>query len=564
MPSCTYQTLVGTTFSTQSVSWIYNGNDSGQRTITYTITAALTGISLINLTVGNIQNPDSVRYLSSFIVTVGTDSTSDIGLTTYTTAPLVSASVSNAVQTAGTANKVTFTFRITNTIPQSGIIQITWPSEVSFKQSSADSYTTVTIYGTAKTGFTTTVTQSSRTIAINGLFSSAGITAQSSDIVIVIDKFNNPTSQITSSSFQILTMNGSNQGIDQQTTGLTISSTLPGTITISTFVLSSYSADAQFTAQFYETTDISASAANLKVYWPSEVSYVTAGTFTCTRTFGFTSTSTACTVDTTNNYILLPFYQSTAHFYTVGTFQNPLGAMTTSSWKLIVSDSSGNIIMQTTSGITATTTSNAITVTTASRPSGSTTVAIRADYTLTFKTATRMLSGSTIKFILPYDQILYDATTTCYNGATNLGCTLSSVDSNYFKTEIVQWCNSGGTCSAGSSITLTIKNALNPGWVTSPLTSSVTIQTINNALTGTPVIDTISSGVQFTPTLTPGTLTDIVVNKDSTTNKVGDATTYTITFTVVTAVPSGGYVKLTFPSEAVYKASSTEVTCKDR
>lgn len=91
----------------------------------------------------------------------------------------------------------------------------------------------------------------------------------------------------------------------------------------------------------------------------------------------------------------------------------------------------------------------------------------------------------------------------------------------------------------------------------------MTIQTINNALTGNPIIDTITSGVQFTPSLIPGVLTDIVVNKDSATNKVGDATSYTITFTVVTSVGSGGYIKLTFPSAAVYQSSSTAVTCKD-
>ena len=172
MPTCTWQILVGVSPSTLTGSWVYS---SSAQTITYTFPSSQTGLNLIILTVGKIVNPDSARYLSSFVVQVGTDSTSSIALTTYTVASLASASVSNAVQTAGTANKVTFTFRLTNPIPQNGKIQITWPSEVSFKQTSADSYTTVTIYGTAKTGFTTTVTQSSRTIVINGLFSSSGI-----------------------------------------------------------------------------------------------------------------------------------------------------------------------------------------------------------------------------------------------------------------------------------------------------------------------------------------------------------------------------------------------------
>ena len=64
----------------------------------------------------------------------------------------------------------------------------------------------------------------------------------------------------------------------------------------------------------------------------------------------------------------------------------------------------------------------------------------------------------------------------------------------------------------------------------------------------------ITSGVQFAPTLTPGTLTSFSVTKDSATNKVGEKTSYNITFTTVTAVPANGKIVLTFPSAAVYKA----------
>lgn len=270
---------------------MYNGNDSGQRTISYTVPADISGISIIRLAVSSLTNPDSVRFLSSFIVSLGTDSDTDIPLITYREATLASASVSNAVQTAGTANKITFTFRLTNPIPQNGVIRIAWPSQVQFKQSSADSLTTVTIYGTAKTGFTTLVSQSSKTITINGLFSTSGLAVQANDIVIVIDKFNNPESQITSSTFGIYTMNSAFEGIDKNGNDLTISSTSPGTISITTFTLSSYSADAQFTAQFYETTDISPASAYLRVYWPSEVTYLSSGTSVCTQEFGFDTTT---------------------------------------------------------------------------------------------------------------------------------------------------------------------------------------------------------------------------------------------------------------------------------
>mmetsp|Transcript_27139 Transcript_27139/g.31311 ORF Transcript_27139/g.31311 Transcript_27139/m.31311 type:complete len:290 (+) Transcript_27139:280-1149(+) len=256
-------------------------------------------------------------------------------------------------------------------------------------------------------------------------------------------------------------------------------------------------------------------------------------------------------------------YQYNAHFYKVGTFQNPLGALTTSSWSLRVYDSGNNIIMQTTSGITATTTVNSISVTSSTRNSDTKTVGIRSEYYITFTTSTRMLSGSTIMFKFPKDQILYDSTTTCYNGATNLACTFTNVDSNYFQTEITQWCNTGGECAASSSISLTLKQAINPGWILTTYTSSVSIFTINNALTGSPTIDQVTSNVKFSPSLIPGTLTNINVLKDATTNKVGESTTYTLSFTVVTVVPAGGQVKFTFPSKALYKDSSTAIVCKD-
>ena len=97
----------------------------------------------------------------------------------------------------------------------------------------------------------------------------------------------------------------------------------------------------------------------------------------------------------------------------------------------------------------------------------------------------------------------------------------------------------------------------------SPLSSTVIIKTINKELTGDPTIDEITSGVQFTPSLIPGVLTDIAVNKDLTTNKVGEQTQYNITFTVVTAVDAGGHVKVTFPTGELYTESGTAVECKN-
>ncbi|CAI2359515.1 unnamed protein product [Moneuplotes crassus] len=565
--TCSLTTLGSGGVATSPVTTCtYNANDGGARTLTFTLGQSYSGLLVINLATTNIlQNPNSVRFLDPFILNVGSTTINTHSTITYTAASLASASVTNLAKTAGSPTTMTFTFRITNQIPANGFIRINWPSEVQFKLSSADGLVSVTIYGESKTGFTTSVSQISRQFTISGLFSSA-VSAEAKDIVIAIQSLNNPDSQVESGSFTITTLDSSSNAIDQQSSGLTVTSSSPGTISLQSITPSTTSVDQELTVQIYENTDISPSNSFLRVTWPSEVTYVASGTLTCTMVFGFSANTPPCSVDTTNNYMTLSYYRNTVHLYTVGTFKNPLGALTTSSWKLEVFDSSNNIIMRQETGIAYTTTVQAITVGSASRLSAYTTVAIQANYSLSFTIKTRLLSDSTITLIFPIDQVKYNFATKCFNGGTDLSCTLSDTNSTHFQTTITQWCVSGAECAADSTLSFTLVNAINPSWIVSPLTSSVIIRTSNVQLTDTPTIDEITSGVQFSPTLTPGTLTSFSVTKDSATNKVGEQTSWAgagITFTTATAIPANGKIYLTFPSETVYKATSTEVICKD-
>jgi len=228
------------------------------------------------LKITSIKNPNSSRFLSSFTVVAGTETSTSHGAITYTAGSLASASVSNEVQSAGTLNKMTFTFQISNSIPQNGIIFITFPSQVQFKKSPSESVVTVSIYGVTQTGYTATPT--SRSIEITNLFSSAELAVQANDIVITMEDLNNPESQITSNSFEYYTLDSSSNEVDKTTTGLTIQSTSPGVITLGSISPSSIIVDNEITVQFFETTDISPSNAFLRVYWPSEVTYVASGT----------------------------------------------------------------------------------------------------------------------------------------------------------------------------------------------------------------------------------------------------------------------------------------------
>jgi hypothetical protein len=190
-----------------------------------------------------------------------------------------------------------------------------------------------------------------------------------------------------------------------------------------------------------------------------------------------------------------------------------------------------------------------------------TTVGHTADYQLDFVWATRMLSDSKITIVFPLDQVTYDTSTKCFTDSTDLSWSLTTVDSSTFKTELTQWCNSGAECAAGTTIKFTLKDAINPGWVVDPLSSTVTITTTNTQLSSA-TIDDITSGIQFTSSLVPGTIVDYNVVKGSST-KVGDSTTYSLTFTPVTNIPANGQILLTFPSSAVYKASGTAVVWQD-
>lgn len=228
----------------------------------------------MRLIVTSLQNPNSARTLDDFTVAVGTESSTFSSQISYTAADLASASVANAVQTAGTATTMTFTFRINNPIPQGGKFLITYPSEVEFTKQSADGYVSVTIYGTAQTGFTAALETTPITgFRITGLFSSSSLAVQSSDIVVAISELRNPKSQITSSSFGIYTLDSDDKEIDKRTTGLTVQSTSPGTISIITFTPSSYTVDEKVTVTFYEGTDLKAESYTIRVYWPSEITY---------------------------------------------------------------------------------------------------------------------------------------------------------------------------------------------------------------------------------------------------------------------------------------------------
>lgn len=111
------------------------------------------------------------------------------------------ASLSYSNVQAGTTDTYTFTFKITNNIPRYGSIRIDFPSAWSSVPSSIQSISTITVYGTGKSGFSVD-TSTGVSVRYTNLFDLAGISADSSKTIsIQIAGVQNPSSMQTTGSF---------------------------------------------------------------------------------------------------------------------------------------------------------------------------------------------------------------------------------------------------------------------------------------------------------------------------------------------------------------------------
>ena len=162
-------------------------------------------------------------------------------------------------------------------------------------------------------------------------------------------------------------------------------------------------------------------------------------------------------------------------------FFSPLCALTTSSLSLVGKTSDLLYTAYTNSNIgTVTFTPGVITTTVSSRTSAI--VGKVGNYTITFKTQSRVPNGKPINFKIPISQMVYNAgTTSCKlgTGASGSCSNIASSDPLYSNFSITQWCNPSGICPKASEMTILFIDAQNPGWITSPDTSSVQIFTTN-------------------------------------------------------------------------------------
>jgi hypothetical protein len=107
---------------------------------------------------------------------------------------------------------------------------------------------------------------------------------------------------------------------------------------------------------------------------------------------------------------------------------------------------------------------------------------------------------------------------------------------------------------------------VNAGFIKTPLTSSLRVQTTNVLNSATVLVDQTNQSATFQPSqgLTTGNLNTIAFIKSAALNKVGDPTAWNISFNTATAIPAGGQVVLTFSPKSIYTISGLNISIIDQ
>ena len=125
--------------------------------------------------------------------------------------------------------------------------------------------------------------------------------------------------------------------------------------------------------------------------------------------------------------------------------------------------------------------------------------------------------------------------------------TVSSVQNNAIVSTVSEWCNTGNSeCSRSSIFLVTLEAAANPKWLVAPDTSN-TVITFEE---GGGQIATNQSPARFTPSIELTPFSSVSASRDSSSNIVGEPTSYTFNFAVNTDLAAGGRIRIKFPSGA--------------
>lgn len=284
-------------------------------------------VQSLSIKIGGLQQPASVKNISSFIVDIYYSSSNDLVAqvttsTVITTTPgtITSASVSPASTTTAATNvPYAFTLTVPNALPSGSKVTITVPSTVGFVAGGTCTHQGVT---TACTALTT-----SRTVTVNLL---NAVTAGSS-ISVTYSLFNNPGSTRTTDSFGFATFNAAGEGVDVLgSTPVTVTMAVPSLLTSVSLTRGSKQNGLQtsYTFIFTQPQPIVETSAVAELVFPSDITLpstpvCTSGTLTLTCTLRNPTTLTIqfATVNSANN----------AYNFTIVGIRNPYSYRPTAS-----------------------------------------------------------------------------------------------------------------------------------------------------------------------------------------------------------------------------------------
>jgi len=198
-----------------------------------------------------------------------------------------------------------FTFKLTNDIPRGGFIRLRFPTPWTAGPPNILALTSISIYGQTKTGFAV-LTPLTESVIYAGLFDLVGVAPDfTKTIKITLTGIENPNQIIESGSFVITTMDDSRNPIDEVASGLVVSITDPGTITMNSFIVGDKTVGQETFIQMDFTPSAQYSHGGyIEIVTPSGFISFTS-TLVCNTVFGLLGTATCSRVnDNTIRYYI--------------------------------------------------------------------------------------------------------------------------------------------------------------------------------------------------------------------------------------------------------------------
>ena len=430
-------------------------------------TSDFTGGGRVSFTINGVTNPSSNAPTSSFRFNSTTNSAGTFTIDgktsgiTFTAAPasLVSAQVIPSSYTTGEVSTYTFTIVTRNTIPTNGYIKATFPSEITFSDSSlaASSCSGVS-------GFTSSISCSisSSTLTLNG-FSSGLFLAGTLEWAIGYVK--NTFSTAPSSSFSIVTYDSSGYSIDTRTSSILVTLTTANTFSSVTVTPSSYvnGNECTYTVQL-KLKNITPTSSYIILEAPSTVTVTSSPS--CSVVSGFSSVS--CSIESSSSIKAVltnsgSISADTTISFSISPVKNPGTTKQTDTFKVYTYTSSNYKIDKKESGITTATTT-AATISTITIAAEDPKISVSTNYIITYVPVNLHPAGTVLFITIPSEFTL--GTVTCSKISSVLSDSMTCLVSGKSVTISSAFASD---VSAANSISIKLNGFTNP---TSQITTS--------------------------------------------------------------------------------------------